>query len=372
MTDPFFSRALAQLTGASSGYAQAFDTAGGKIDLATGEVRYPLPADVLADIANRVSSLDSPWYANPAGEDTLRAAYLRYLGEPPGHDIGRVLVTGGGKEAAWLAVRYLLDSGGALVPSPGWEAYGLWLHAGAAPHLAYDPAQLAADPLSLRQLAATASMLILNYPHNPTGIRIDQGTMDAIIGAAAEMGLAVVSDEVYRAFAPGQVSATRSPAYDPARHIVIDSCSKWLAAAGLRIGFLIADPAIVRALTLFRSSYASMTSTPAQRIAETLISSPAAGRWLAGARAAVDATRCATARHLADLGVPVASHGSIYIWCRAPSPGELPDPGPEAAQAVIAEGRRAGMPGYVRICPARYGLEPAAAAAAVVSTLRRR
>ncbi|WP_371878849.1 aminotransferase class I/II-fold pyridoxal phosphate-dependent enzyme [Amycolatopsis roodepoortensis] len=66
---------------------------------------------------------------------------------------------------------------------------------------------------------------------------VQQG-MDRLIEIAAEHHLPVVSDEVYRLFAAGYVSAAHAPARDPYRHLVADSCSKALAVAGLRVGFL--------------------------------------------------------------------------------------------------------------------------------------
>ncbi|MDP9850413.1 aspartate/methionine/tyrosine aminotransferase [Streptosporangium lutulentum] len=381
MNDPFFARSLAQLTGPGSGYARTTTTAGSEIDLGTGEVRYPLPAEVRADLAAAIGGMDEPWYGDPAGQKTLRAAYLRHLLGPAANqaqDIGRVLVTGGGKEACWLAVRYLLqsDGNGTLVPRPGWEPYGLWVNAADRQQLPYDPAELAADPAVLRRLAGDApswpALLVLNYPHNPTGVHVDQPTMDAIIETAADLGLAVVSDEVYRAFAPGHVSAALAPAYDPLRHLIIDSTSKWLAAAGLRVGFLVADPSVIGDLTAFRASYASMTSAIAQQAAATLLTSPTATRWLATIRTDVDGTRRATAEHLADLGISVTSHGALYLWCANPGPANLPPTAALAGRAKIADGSGFGAPGHVRICPARDGLDPATAAAAVANTLRSR
>ncbi len=379
MTDEFFGRTLALLADPGSPYARTFD-ASPLLDLSIGEVRYPLPAASRTEMGKAAGRIERLWYAAPQGEPALRAAYLRHLtnmdtsGSAP--DATDVLVTAGGKEAAWLAIRYLLQrrgGGAALVPVPGWEPYRLWLSAAGYLQVPYDPVALAGDPASLSALVAGAptrpTLLVLNYPHNPTGASVDQAGMNQIMAAAADAGVAVVSDEVYRTFAPAPASAALTPAFDPGRDAVVDSCSKWLGVAGLRVGFLLAGPETVRDVTLFRSSYASCTSVLAQHAAASLLGSDATRDWMTAIRAEIDRNRRAVAAQLDVLGVPVESAGGLYLWCRTPDPDKLTDPG-VTGRARTAPGRGFGTPGHFRLCVAQAGLNPAQAAAAVVATLR--
>jgi len=363
MTDPFFGRTLALLAHPGSTYARTFDTSP-LLDLSIGEVRYPLPAAVRTELAEAAARVERLWYSTPPGGR---------CGVPASTD---VLVTAGGKEAAWLAIRYLLHrrgGGAALVPSPGWEPYRLWLAAAGCLQVPYDPAALAVDPTLLPTLVAGAAtrptLLILNYPNSPTGTSIDQAGMGQIVAAAAECGLAVVSDEVYRAFAPGRVSAALAPAFDPGRDAVVDSCSKWLGVAGLRIGFLVSGPDTIRDVTLFRASYASCTSVLAQQVAATLLGSDATGDWMTAIRTEIDRNRRAIAGQLDAASVPVDSDGGLYLWCRMPDRDKLADPG-VTDRASICPGAGFGSPDHFRLCIARAGLDPTRTAAAVVATLR--
>jgi aspartate/methionine/tyrosine aminotransferase len=375
MTDPFLARTLAALTGPSS-YARTFDAAPA-LDLGVGEVRYPIPDDVNAEITTALGRLTAIWYSHPAGEPELRRAFLRsrFTDDTAAAHVDRVLVTSGGKEAAWLAVRYLLHRCGhpaVLTPSPGWEPYTLWSQAAGCRTIAYDPAALAADPAILCDIVAAApirpGLLVVNYPHNPTGVDIDQDAMDTLVATAAELRLDLVCDEVYRAFARWPTSAMLAPAYDPRRHLVVDSCSKWLTTAGLRVGFLHADAATIAALTRFRATYASCTSPVTQAAALALLTNPVATAWLRQVRAAVIADRDAVAHALTDRGVDVASVGGLYVWCRRPIPGTLS--AVDAAAARVTPGDGFGAPDHIRVCPARAGLDPAAAADAVVANLQ--
>lgn len=380
-TPSLIGRTLEFLASPSSSYLQPVAT-GAQLDLGVGEARFDLPQEVRAQCAQAVARLPRIGYCDPQGESELRDVYLRQL---TGHGEslrmprpGDVLVTAGGKEAAWLAIAYALERRGArcaLMPQPGWEPYAIWLHSAGCIPIGYDPAALAADPGLLARLVDDApvrpALLILNYPNNPTGTSVSQHRMDALVETAARLGLTVVSDEVYRAFGPPGVTAARAPAFDPDRDLVADSCSKWLGVAGLRVGFLLAGAGAVRDLTRFRATYASCTSVVTQRLAAALLNSVATADWLAETRIETAENRDALAAELTARGITVESHGNLYLWCRRPDPATLPSPtAPQTAR--ITPGSGFGAPGHFRVCVARPALDPAAAAEAVLATLRGR
>ena len=203
MSDPYFARTLELVTDPAAGYARPMGSAAGLaggLDLSVGEARFPFPPPVQDVVRDAVSGLDRLWYGDPAGEAGLRAAYATTL--PTTAD--RVLACAGGKEAAWLAVRYLVHRDRVrrvLVPRPGWEPYTLWLTAAGCDVVGYDPATLATNPANLIDLlppglADGPTMVILNYPNNPTGISIGQDGMDQLRAIAGDYGLPLVSDEV--------------------------------------------------------------------------------------------------------------------------------------------------------------------------------
>ncbi|MFF2088514.1 pyridoxal phosphate-dependent aminotransferase [Nocardia sp. NPDC058176] len=376
--DPFFTRLLDALTAPGAGYARS-STAPVEpgLDFGVGEARYPMPGAVREALAARLAGMDRLWYSDPRGEADLRATYLDHLHPDTAADPATVLVTAGGKEAALLAVRFALHQQGGgpvLVPVPGWEPYQLWVEAAGAGVLGYDPSALAADPGRLRALIAESAprprVVVLNYPHNPTGTELTQAAMDEIIAIAADFGVSVVSDEVYRVFGQTPVSAARAPAFDPRHHFVVDSVSKSLASAGLRVGFVHADQRVIDALTAFRGAYASCTSVVTQQLAVTLLADPGASTWLTTVRRTVAVDRAAAAAALTEAGIDVVSHGGLYLWCKTPDPAALPSPGPAPVGARVTAGAGFGAPDHFRVCTARADLDPVAAAAAVVQTVR--
>ena len=95
-------------------------------------------------------------------------------------------------------------------------------------------------------------MVFLTSPNNPTGTALPLEVIDAVCARAHGM---VVVDEAYAEFARDQ-SATALvllPRYR--RLVVVRTMSKAFALAGARVGYLAADPAVVRALQLVRLPY---------------------------------------------------------------------------------------------------------------------
>jgi aspartate/methionine/tyrosine aminotransferase len=81
-------------------------------------------------------------------------------------------------------------------------------------------------------------LIVINFPHNPTGAHIDRTTLDEIISCAKSCGAYLFSDEVYR-FSEHRSPNSLAPAadlYDKALSLGV--MSKTFGLAGLRIGWL--------------------------------------------------------------------------------------------------------------------------------------
>lgn len=102
-------------------------------------------------------------------------------------------------------------------------------------------------------------MLMLTTPNNPTGTK----TPLPVVEAAANWPWLVIVDEAYQEFAddPADSAITLLPAH---RNIVVArTMSKAFALAGVRLGYLAADPAIVDACRIVRLPYHLGTQTQA-------------------------------------------------------------------------------------------------------------
>ena len=89
-----------------------------------------------------------------------------------------------------------------------------------------------------RSITPQTRLIVLNFPHNPTGHQITRDEFDAIIRTARVYGCTIFSDEMYRFLESD--TALRLPAicevYE--KGISLSGLSKSFALAGLRIGWL--------------------------------------------------------------------------------------------------------------------------------------
>lgn len=96
----------------------------------------------------------------------------------------------------------------------------------------YDPSQLE------KLITAKTTMIVVNFPHNPTGFSPDAADLNAIISIARKRGITIFSDEMYRflTFAPEHVTSSLSDLYENA--VSLWGTAKSFGLAGLRLGWL--------------------------------------------------------------------------------------------------------------------------------------
>ncbi|WP_395311827.1 histidinol-phosphate transaminase [Mycobacterium sp. AMU20-3851] len=97
----------------------------------------------------------------------------------------------------------------------------------------------------------TPDVVFLASPNNPSGQSISLPDLRRVLDAATGV---VIVDEAYGEFS-SQPSAVTLIAEYPAKLIVTRTMSKAFAFAGGRLGYLIADPAVIDALLLVRLPY---------------------------------------------------------------------------------------------------------------------
>jgi aspartate/methionine/tyrosine aminotransferase len=190
-------------------------------------------------------------YPQTNGTPELRASIASmYPGASPAH----VQVTNGGSEANLITLMHLVQPSDQLVVMmPNYmQVRGLgralqaevrqWTLSEGANK---DQPRWAPDLDALRALVTDAprAILICN-PNNPTGARLTASELDEICRIAARSGAWVVSDEIYRgAELDGVETPTAWGRYE--RVIVTSGLSKAFALPGLRIGWVVAPPALI-------------------------------------------------------------------------------------------------------------------------------
>ncbi len=207
----------------------------------------PHPA-VRAAMIECIDSGECHGYAPPLGLEELRLAILRDLGLEDGFS---VIATDGAIEGLYHACHTLLGAGDELiVTDPGW----IWPRRFAASRGArvveipvYDRG--AGYRLASRQLreAVTerARLIYLVDPNNPLGSVHTPEEIAKIAAIARDAGAILVHDCTYRHFADRH---TLAALHYPEGTITTYSFSKWLGLAGLRLGAVVAAPAMIETL----------------------------------------------------------------------------------------------------------------------------
>jgi histidinol-phosphate aminotransferase len=108
--------------------------------------------------------------------------------------------------------------------------------------------------------AARPDIVFITSPNNPTGTSAPLGLIEATYDAAAGM---VIVDEAYAEFGRDGTPSALTLLPGRTRLAVTRTMSKAFAAAGTRLGYLAADPAVVEALLLVRLPYHLSTVTQA-------------------------------------------------------------------------------------------------------------
>jgi aspartate/methionine/tyrosine aminotransferase len=90
-----------------------------------------------------------------------------------------------------------------------------------------------------RLLTARTRMLVINFPHNPTGLTLMRSDLNSIVALARKRGLILFSDEMYRLleYEPASLLPPVCDLYE--RGISLSGLSKSFALPGLRIGWLV-------------------------------------------------------------------------------------------------------------------------------------
>jgi hypothetical protein len=116
--------------------------------------------------------------------------------------------------------------------------------------------QLDVDSLN-KAVKRNTKVIVVTNPNNPTGAVLNETEMDAIIAAADRVGAWIMADEIYRgAEVDGPLSPTFAGRYD--RVIVTGGLSKAFALPGLRTGWVVAPPKLIRHLCQYHD-YLTLT-----------------------------------------------------------------------------------------------------------------
>ncbi|TVR65564.1 MAG: histidinol-phosphate aminotransferase family protein [Gemmatimonadales bacterium] len=213
----------------------------------------------------------------------------------------------------------------------GLEAMPLEREAGAGPESPFGPLP---DPARL--LEGGPAMVYLCRPNNPTGEVQPRRWVDAVIEAAEGAGTVVAVDEAYADFLDPRVEDPDDllrAAAGSRRLVVLRTLSKVYGLAGLRVGYAVGSPEVIRELEKSRGPYKVNRMAEAAGVAALR---DEAG-WIPGILDEVRVERTRLAQELSDRGLAALPSGANFL-CVPLAGAELSvDPTAAAVTAAFRE-----------------------------------
>jgi aspartate aminotransferase len=214
-------------------------------------------------------------YAPVPGIPELRNAISKYNKHYFGMDIApeRIYVGPGTKELIFNLLEVL--HGTVILPTPAWLGYLPQIRfLKKNYHMLPARANKKISPNDLRKLALRLQdrqkILILNNPHNPTGLLYDELELEEIADVCREQKITVISDEIYAQTTYDFSKFVSMGKIYPEGTFVTNGLSKSHAAGGYRLGYVIFPQHAVDLKTQFKKILATeytAVSTPIQHAA---------------------------------------------------------------------------------------------------------
>ncbi|HEX7720043.1 MAG TPA: aminotransferase class I/II-fold pyridoxal phosphate-dependent enzyme, partial [Woeseiaceae bacterium] len=167
--------------------------------------------------------------------------------------------------------------------------------------------RLDADSLK-KAVTRKTKVVVVTNPNNPTGAVLTEAEMDAIVAAAERVGAWILSDEIYRgAEVSGPLSPTFAGRYD--KVVITGGLSKAFALPGLRTGWIVAPPKLIRHLCQYHDYLTLTPSFFSDYLADVVMQPVRRDQVL-------ERTREIIRTNLPQVEKWIASHQEIFDYAR--------------------------------------------------------
>jgi histidinol-phosphate aminotransferase len=268
----------------------------GVVKLNTNENPYPPSPRALEAMAELLRSDRLRKYPDPLG-----AAFRRTAGKLFGVDPDGILIGNGSDDILTIVTRAFVPEGGLIVsPTPSYLLYATLADIQGAK---FEGVPFNHDwQLTAPWPKRSSHLTLVANPNSPTGTMLGNNALETL---ALELHGLLLVDEAYADFADtNALSLTRL-----ANVVVTRSLSKSYSLAGLRFGFAMASPGLIRQLAKVKDSYNcdALSLAGAQAALEDQ-------DYLRQTRAQIVATRARMTAELSKLGFNVLPSQANFVW----------------------------------------------------------
>ena len=279
---------------------------GAVIKLNTNENPYPPSPRVFEAIQAALTGERLRKYPDPMG-----TAFRQTAGRVLGVDPDGILIGNGSDDILTILTRAFVPERGLIVsPTPSYLLYRTLAELQGA---RFQTVPYNADwSLPVPWPVADANITYLASPNSPSGTVVGRAELERL---CAEIHGPLVVDEAYADFADNNALGL-AQTHAPGRQVIVTrSLSKSYALAGVRFGFAVADPALVRELVKVKDSYNCDVLSLAAATAALDDQ-----EYFRATRARILATRARMVEALTSLGFTICPSQANFLWCRRERP----------------------------------------------------
>ncbi|HLB17182.1 MAG TPA: alanine transaminase [Burkholderiales bacterium] len=323
------------------------------IDLSMGNPDGPTPKHIVDKLIESVRRPDTHGYSVSRGIPRLRLAICHWYQRRYGIELdpdAEAIVTIGSKEGIAHLALAMLDRGDiVLVPNPSYpiHIYGPVIAGADIRHVRMTPDVDFFEELerAIRESFPKPKLLIINFPSNPTTQCVELPFFERIVRIARQHDVLVAHDLAYADIVFDGYQAPSIMQVPGARDVAVEffTMSKSYNMAGWRIGFMVGNRDMVRALARIKSYHDYGTFTPIQVASIVALEGPQ--DCVEETRLRYQKRREVLVKGLHEAGWMVEMpRATMYVWAEIPE-AYRPRGSLEFAKKLIADAKVAVSPG---------------------------
>jgi alanine-synthesizing transaminase len=254
------------------------------IDLGMGNPDLPPPQHVIDKLCEVAAKPDAHGYSASKGIPGLRKAQANYYARRFGVEVdadSEVVVTMGSKEGlASLATAITAPGDVVLAPNPSYpiHTFGFIIAGATIRSVPTTPDERYFESLerAMKFTVPRPSVLVVNYPSNPTSETVDLAFYERLVAWARENKVWIISDLAYSELYYDGKPTVSILQVKGAKDVAIEftSLSKTYSMAGWRIGFAVGNQQLIAAMTRVKSYLDYGAFTPIQAAACAALNGP--------------------------------------------------------------------------------------------------
>ncbi|WP_066400616.1 LL-diaminopimelate aminotransferase [Neobacillus mesonae] len=298
------------------------------IDLGIGDPDLPTPKHIIEKLAEEAQIPKNLKYPSFVGCSEFKQAvadfYLRQFGVELDPET-EVLALIGSKEGIAHIVPTLIDPGDyVLIPDPSYPVYrmatllanGQYYNMPLTKENHFQP-DFEDIP---KEILKCSKLMFLNYPGNPTAATVDLPFFKEAIDFARKHLIPIAHDSAYNMVTFDSYKAPSILQVEGAKEIAVEfgSLSKTYSMTGFRIGYVVGNREIIKALSILKSNTDTGQFTPIQKAAAFALNSDQS--CVAEYNRIYKDRMTAMLNGLQSIGIEVEPpKGSFFIWAPVPN-----------------------------------------------------